>query len=100
MRLTPNSMARFSALTDSSSVPPSHCFPPIPQAPYPISLTSKPVLPSVRYFMCSYPLCLCCCERGRSRFYIRKRPKQRAVPDNPSEERFEHAAYTYGCAKG
>src|SRR5919112_625578 len=44
-------MARRSALTDSSSLPPSHCLPPIPQAPYPISLTSKFVLPSLRYLI-------------------------------------------------
>jgi hypothetical protein len=42
-------MARWSAWTDWSSSAPPHCAPPMPQAPYPISDTSMPVLPSFLY---------------------------------------------------
>src|SRR5918997_804090 len=49
MKLRPRSIARLSAWIDSSSSAPPHCAPPMPQAPYPISDTSMPVLPSGRY---------------------------------------------------
>src|SRR4051794_14585937 len=51
MKLTPRSMARCSARTDSSSSAPIHIDPPIPQAPKPISETDNPDFPSGRYCM-------------------------------------------------
>ena len=45
------SMALRSAARDSLSVAPIHCLPLMPHAPYPISLTSNPVLPSFLYFI-------------------------------------------------
>src|SRR6478736_7944781 len=49
MKFTPSSMARCKACTDSSSCAPIHPDPPMPHAPYPISETDRPVLPSGRY---------------------------------------------------
>src|SRR5690242_10777735 len=53
MKFTPSSMARCKARTDSSSCAPIHPDPPMPHAPYPISETDRPVLPSGRY--CTFP---------------------------------------------
>src|SRR6476646_8909700 len=56
MKFKPSSKDRRKASSDSSSVPPFHCFPPIPHAPYPTSLISSPVLPSFRYLINSMVL--------------------------------------------
>src|SRR5690242_142544 len=56
MKFRPSSNERRKASSDSSSVPPFHCFPPIPHAPYPTSPISSPVLPSFRYLIPSMVL--------------------------------------------
>src|SRR5580700_4943273 len=53
MKFTPSSIARCRARTDSSSWAPIHIDPPMPHAPYPISDTERPVLPSGR--QCTLP---------------------------------------------
>src|SRR5215218_9414738 len=51
MKLTPSSIARSSARSDSSSCAPIHIVWPMPQAPKPTSQTCRPVFPSCRRFM-------------------------------------------------
>src|SRR5215218_3120876 len=51
MKLTPSSIARSSARSDSSSCAPIHIVWPMPQAPKPTSETCRPVFPSGRRFM-------------------------------------------------
>src|SRR3954447_13618222 len=51
MNVTPSSIARRSAASDSSSSAPTHWLWPMPQAPKPTSETSMPVRPSVRWCM-------------------------------------------------
>ena len=54
MRLTPWSMARWSARRLSSSLAPIHIVPPMPQAPNPRADTSHPVRPSRRFSIIFY----------------------------------------------
>src|SRR5690606_22914759 len=58
MKVTPKSMARWSARRDSSSSAPIHSLLPIPQAPKPISDTCRPVRPRIRYStaLASFPI--------------------------------------------